>query len=77
MSRPETAANSENLRRVGAPWRAAGVAVVLVAALIIVVGRAQNFGLHAPLMIAGFATLALGWVLAFVGVYLRLRQSRR
>lgn len=77
MSRPETTADPESLRRVGAPWRAAGVAVVLVAALIIVVGRAQNFGLHAPLMIAGFAILALGWVLAFVGVLLRLRQARR
>ena len=76
MSEPEKAADPGNLRRVGAPWRAAGVAVVLVAALIIVVGRAQNFGLHSTLMIAGFAIMALGWALAFVGVLLRIRQAR-
>ncbi len=76
MSRPEMAADPEALRRIGARWRAAGVALVLVAAMIIVVARAQSFGLHSPLMITGFAILALGWILAFVGVFLRIRQAR-
>ena len=77
MSGPEAIPNPEALRRIGAPWRAAGVAMVLVAALIVVVARTQGFGLHSPVMIAGFAILALGWIVAFVGVFLRLRQARR
>ncbi len=77
MSRPEISTDPASLRRVGAPWRAGGVAVILVAALVIVVARAQGLGLHAPLMIVGFAVLTVGWLLAFVGVFLRLRQARR
>ena len=77
MSRPEPSTDPQSLRHVGAPWRAGGVAVVLLAALVIVVARARGFSLHAPLMIAGFALLTVGWILAFVGVFLRLRQARR
>ena len=72
---PDPSIDPDDLRRVGAPWRAGGVALVLTGAAVIVVAKAQGQGMHTPLMISGFALLALGWVLAFVGVLGRsLRQ---
>jgi len=77
MSGSETPTDPEALRRVGAPWRAGGVVLVLIAAIGLVVAKAMGRGLHSPPMIAGFAILALGWLLAFVGVWLRMRQAKR
>jgi len=76
MNGPETAQDPQALRRVGARWRVAGVALVLVAALVIVVARGLGRDLRSLPMIAGFSILALGWMLAFVGVWLRLQRTR-
>ena len=67
----------EALRRVGAPWRVAGVALVLLAAPIIVFAKARDASMHSPLMIVGFAILAVGWILAFIGIYVRTRHHAR
>ena len=83
MSRPDLtnpegrAAYQAELRTVAVPWRVGGIVMIIVAAIILVAAKGQNLGLHAPLMIAGFAILALGWVLAFVGIYLRTRYHAR
>jgi hypothetical protein len=83
MSRPDLAspegraAYQAELRTVALPWRVGGVALIFVAAIVLVMAKGQNLDLHAPLMIAGFAILALGWILAFVGIYLRTRYHAR
>jgi uncharacterized membrane protein YkgB len=79
MSRPDLAtpegraAYQAELRTVAVPWRVGGIAMIMVAAIVLVSAKGQNMGLHSPLMIAGFAILAVGWILAFVGIYLRTR----
>ena len=75
MSHPDL--TPVELRAVGRAWRGGGAALVVIAAMVLVIGKGRNFGLHSPLMIAGFAVLALGWILAFVGVYLRARLAKR
>jgi hypothetical protein len=75
MSRPEI--TPIELRAVGMAWRGGGAALVVIAAIVLVVGKGRNFGLHSPVMIVGFAVLALGWIAAFIGVFLRARQARR
>ena len=83
MSRPDLstpegrAASKAELRTVAVPWRVGGVALILVAAIVLVSAKGQNMGLGSPLMIAGFAILAMGWILAFVGIYLRARYHAR
>jgi hypothetical protein len=75
MSRPEI--TPSELRAVGMAWRGGGAALVLIAAIVLIIGKGRNFGLHSPVMIVGFAVLALGWVLAFVGVFVRARRAKR
>jgi uncharacterized membrane protein YkgB len=83
MSRPDLdspegrAAYQAELRTVAVAWRVGGIALIFVAAIVMVAAKGQNLGLHAPLMIAGFAILALGWIVAFVGIYLRTRYHAR
>jgi len=83
MSRPDLtnpegrAAYQAELRTVAVPWRVGGIATIMVAAVVLVSAKGQNLGLHSPLMIAGFAILALGWILAFVGIFLRARYHAR
>jgi hypothetical protein len=83
MSRPDLstpegrAAYQAELRTVALPWRVGGVVLILVAAIVLVSAKGQNLGLRSPLMLAGFAILALGWILAFVGIYLRTRYHAR
>ena len=78
LSTPEgRAAYQAELRTVAVPWRVGGVAMILVAAILVVSAKGQNMDMHSPLMIAGFAVLALGWILAFVGVFLRARYHAR
>ena len=83
MSRPDlttpegrTAYQAE-LRTVAVPWRVGGIALIMVAAIVLVAAKGQNLGLHSPLMIVGFAILALGWIVALVGIYLRTRYHAR
>ena len=75
MSHPDL--TPVELRAVGMAWRGGGAALVVIAAIVLVVGKGRNLGLHSPLMIAGFAVLALGWIAAFIGVFLRMRQARQ
>ena len=83
MSRPDLsspegrAAYQAELRTVAVGWRVGGVALIFVAAIVLVVAKGQNLSLHAPLMIAGFAILALGWILAFIGIFVRTRYHAR
>ena len=83
MSRPDLAspegraAYQAELRTVAVPWRVGGVAMILVAAILMVSAKGQNMDMHSPLMIAGFAVLALGWILAFIGIFLRARYHAR
>lgn len=69
--------DSPELRAVGRPWRAAGTGLVIIAAIVLVVAKALGRDLRSPPMVAGFALLALGWIAAFVGVWLRARRARR
>jgi hypothetical protein len=64
-------------RRVGVNWRVGGIAMIFLAAIVLVSARTQNLDMHAPLMIAGFAILALGWILAFIGIFVRTRYHAR
>jgi hypothetical protein len=75
MSHPDL--TSVELRAVGRTWRGGGAALVVIAAMVLVVAKGRNLGMHSPLMIGGFAVLALGWILAFIGVFLRSRQAKR
>jgi uncharacterized membrane protein YkgB len=83
MSRPDLsspegrAAYQAELRNVGVNWRVGGIAMIFLAAIVLVSARSQNMGLHSPLMIAGFAILALGWILAFIGIFVRTRYHAR
>ena len=83
MSRPDLttpegrAAYAAELRTVAIGWRVGGIAMIMVAAIVLVSAKGQNQGLHSPLMITGFAILALGWILAFVGIFLRSRYHAR
>jgi hypothetical protein len=62
---------------VGQTWRTCGAALVLIAAIGLVVAKALGDGLHSTAMIAGLAALARGWILLFVGVWLRMRHATR
>ena len=75
MSQPDL--TTVELRAVGRTWRGVGAGLVLIAAILLFVAKARNFGLHSSVMIAGFAILALGWVLTFVGIWLRMRHAKR
>ena len=83
MSRPDLAtpegraSYQAELRTVAVGWRVGGIALIFVAAIVMVSARSQNLDMHAPLMVAGFAILALGWILAFIGIFLRTRYHAR
>ena len=83
MSRPDLsnpegrAAYQAELRNVGVNWRVGGIAMIFLAAIVLVSAKTQNMDLRSPLMIAGFAILALGWILAFIGIFVRTRYHAR
>ena len=78
LTNPEgRAAYQAELRHIGVNWRVGGIAMIFLAAIVLVSAKTQNMGLHSPLMIAGFAILALGWILAFIGIYVRTRYHAR
>ena len=83
MSRPDLTTDEERhtlrqeLRAVAAPWRVGGIALILVAAIALVAAKGQALALTSPLMTAGFAILGLGWILIFVGTWLRARRRAR
>jgi hypothetical protein len=83
MSRPDLAtsegraAYQAELRHVGVNWRVGGIAMIFLAAIVLVSAKTQNLSMHSPLMVAGFAILALGWILAFIGIFVRTRYHAR
>ena len=83
MSRPDLtspegrAAYHAELRTVGVNWRVGGIAMIFLAAIVLVSAKTQSMDMHSPLMIAGFAILALGWILAFIGIFVRTRYHAR
>jgi hypothetical protein len=69
---PEFAAYQAQLRRLAWPLRAAGLALILIGASLLIASK----GGDASLRFAGFALLALGWGLWGYVVFVRTRWAR-
>ena len=69
---PEFAAYKAELRRVAWPLRLAGLALILMGAVVLV-GRLGDPATTRPV---GFALLGLGWGLWFYVIYVRTRWAQ-
>ncbi|HRO32329.1 MAG TPA: hypothetical protein PLQ03_02865 [Brevundimonas sp.] len=63
------------LRRVAQPYRWGGLALILLAA--VVVTAASRGVLPEPATLIGYGMLALGWALVILAVFLRTRHHKR
>ncbi|WP_293676721.1 hypothetical protein [uncultured Phenylobacterium sp.] len=76
LSTPEGRADYQaELRPVGAPWRIAGIVLVVIAALGVVITRGMGRGPTDPVFLGSLALLVLGWAAVGVGVFLRGRHN--
>ena len=81
MSRPDLstddgrAAYRKELRSVGRPLRAGGLAMVVGAAMLILISRQGAIGAWA--VNASYFMLAAGWVMVISAIYLRTRHHKR
>ena len=71
------AAYRKELRDVARPIRLGGLALILLAAVVVVVTSRGLFGVSPQLVIVGYGMLAVGWVLVIAAVFIRTRHHKR
>lgn len=65
------------LRRVGWQFRAGGLVMIVVAALVVIGASRNLWGLNESLVTVGYVMLGLGWVLYLAAIFQRTRYHRR
>lgn len=71
------AAYRVELRRVALPIRWGGLALIVVAALIVTAVSQGWTGLPQSAVVVGYGLLATGWAMVIAAVFLRTRHHRR
>jgi len=71
------AAYRKELRSVGRPLRAGGLAMVVAAALLILLSRNGTFGIGEWGVTVSYGMLAAGWAMVITAIYLRNRHHKR
>ena len=71
------AAYRKELRNVGRPMRLGGLALILLAAVVVVVTSRGLLGIDPSLVVVGYAMLAAGWALYLAAVFIRTRHHKR
>lgn len=71
------AAYRAELKRVGWPLRLGGLALIVVAALVIVAARQGWVPAYQAAVTAGYVLLGLGWALVLAAIFVRTRYNRR
>ena len=71
------AAYRRELRGVGLPVRAAGLALILLAAVFVVLASRGMLGLSEDAVVIGYGMLAFGWALVITAVFIRTRHHRQ
>lgn len=71
------AAYRAELKRVGWPLRLGGLALIVLAAVVIVAARQGWLAAYELATNAGYAMLALGWALVLAAIFVRTRYNRR
>ena len=67
----------KELRDVGRPLRLGGLAMIILAAIVVVVTSRGMLGLSPDLVVVGYAMLATGWGMYLAAVFLRTRHHKR
>lgn len=71
------AAYRKELRGVGRPLRAGGLAMVVAAALLILLSRNGTFGIGEWGVTVSYAMLAAGWAMVIAAIWMRTRHHKR
>lgn len=67
----------KELRAVGRPLRAGGLAMVVAAAVLILMSRQGTFGIGEWGVTVSYGMLAAGWVMVITAIYMRTRHHKR
>ncbi|CAN5156209.1 hypothetical protein BH10PSE2_BH10PSE2_14150 [soil metagenome] len=67
----------KELRDVAKPIRFGGLALIVLAAIVVVVTSRGLFGIDPRLVVVGYGLLAAGWALYIASVFIRTRHHKR
>jgi len=67
----------KELRAVGRPLRAGGLAMVVAAALLVLFSRQGTFGVGEWGVTVSYGMLAVGWAMVIAAIWMRTRHHKR